>query len=121
MKDSMGEALRRGLVHDLRKNVDFEVVPFDTDMIITGTIVETLRHLDREVFATGQRLRQRTLLREKSHEEGSRDGIQIERPRHYARGDPERDPAFGCHAGDRSGDTVHGTGWRRSAGKRDTA
>jgi len=52
----MGEALRRGLVHDLRKNVDFEVVPFGKDMIATGTLVETLRHLDREVFATGQRI-----------------------------------------------------------------
>jgi predicted NBD/HSP70 family sugar kinase len=56
MKDSLGEALRRGLVHDLRKNVDFEVVPFGKDMIATGTLVETLRHLDREVFATGQRI-----------------------------------------------------------------
>ena len=56
MKDSMGEALRRGLVHDLRKNVDFEVVPFGKDMIATGTLVETLRHLDREVFATGERV-----------------------------------------------------------------
>ena len=55
MKDSVGEALRRGLVHDLRKNVDFEVVPFGRDMIVTGTLVETLRHLDREVFATGQK------------------------------------------------------------------
>ncbi len=55
MKDSVGEALRRGLVHDLRKNVDFEVVPFGRDMIATGTLVETLRHLDREVFATGQK------------------------------------------------------------------
>jgi predicted NBD/HSP70 family sugar kinase len=56
MKDSMGEALRRGLVHDLRKNVDFEVVPFGKDMIATGILVETLRHLDREVFATGERV-----------------------------------------------------------------
>jgi predicted NBD/HSP70 family sugar kinase len=55
MKDSVGEALRRGLVHDLRKNVEFEVVPYGKDMITTGTLVETLRHLDRDVFATGQK------------------------------------------------------------------
>jgi predicted NBD/HSP70 family sugar kinase len=53
MKDSIGEALRRGLVHDLRKNVEFEVVPYGKDMITTGTLVETLRHLDRDVFAMG--------------------------------------------------------------------
>jgi predicted NBD/HSP70 family sugar kinase len=55
MKDSIWEALRRGLVHDLRKYVEFEVVPYGKDMITTGTLVETLRHLDRDVFATGQR------------------------------------------------------------------
>ena len=55
MKDSLSEALRRGLVHDLRKNVEFEVVPYGKDMITTGTLVETLRHLDRDVFATGQK------------------------------------------------------------------
>ena len=53
MKDSISEALARGLVHDLRKNVDFAVVPYDRDMITTGTLVETLRHLDRDVFAMG--------------------------------------------------------------------
>ncbi len=55
IKDSIGEALRRGIVHDLRKNVEFEVVSYDKDMITTGTLVETLRHMDRDVFATGQK------------------------------------------------------------------
>ena len=55
MKDCIWEALRRGLVHDLRKYVEFEVVPYGNDMITTGTLMETLRHLDRDVFATGQR------------------------------------------------------------------
>ena len=53
MKDCIWEALRRGLVHDLRKYVEFEVVPYGKDMITTGTLVETLRHLDRDVFAMG--------------------------------------------------------------------
>jgi predicted NBD/HSP70 family sugar kinase len=55
MKDCIWEALRRGLVHDLRKYVEFEVVPYGKDMITTGTLVETLRHLDRDVFAMGQK------------------------------------------------------------------
>ncbi len=55
MKDCIWEALRRGLVHDLRKYVEFEVAPYGKDMITTGTLVETLRHLDRDVFATGQK------------------------------------------------------------------
>jgi predicted NBD/HSP70 family sugar kinase len=55
MKDSVGEALRRGVVHDLRKYVEFEIVPYGKDMITTGTLVDTLRHLDRDVFATGQK------------------------------------------------------------------
>jgi predicted NBD/HSP70 family sugar kinase len=55
MKDCIWVALRRGLVHDLRKYVEFEVVPYGNDMITTGTLMETLRHLDRDVFATGQR------------------------------------------------------------------
>ena len=55
MKDSLEEALRRGLVHDLRKNIEFEIVPYGKDMIATGTLVETLRHLDRDVYATGQK------------------------------------------------------------------
>ena len=37
------------------KNVEFEVVPYGKDMITTGTLMETLRHLDRDVFATGQK------------------------------------------------------------------
>ena len=53
MKDSMDEAIRRGLVHDLRKNIEFEVVPYGKDMITTGTLAEALRHLDRDVFAIG--------------------------------------------------------------------
>jgi len=55
MKDSIAEALHRGLVHDLWRYVEFEVVPYDKEMITTGTLVETLRHLDRDVFASGQK------------------------------------------------------------------
>jgi predicted NBD/HSP70 family sugar kinase len=46
-------AIEDGLVDELRRNVEIEVVPIHTDMIIQGTIDGALRHLDREVFAYG--------------------------------------------------------------------
>jgi predicted NBD/HSP70 family sugar kinase len=53
MKRSFDAAIERAIVHDLRKDVEFEVADVNTDMIIRGTIVEALRHLDRDVFASG--------------------------------------------------------------------
>lgn len=47
------QAIEDGLVEELRRNVEIEVVPIHTDMIIQGTIDGALRHLDREVFAYG--------------------------------------------------------------------
>ncbi len=46
-------AIEDGVVEELRRNVEIEVVPIHTDMIIKGTIDSALRHLDREVFAHG--------------------------------------------------------------------
>ena len=46
-------ALEDGVVDELRRNVEVEVVPIDTDMIIKGTIDRALRHVDREIFAHG--------------------------------------------------------------------
>ena len=46
-------ALEDGVVDALRRNLEIEVVPIHTDMIIQGTIDGALRHLDREVFAYG--------------------------------------------------------------------
>jgi predicted NBD/HSP70 family sugar kinase len=46
-------AIEDGLVDELRRNVEIEVVPIHTDMIIEGTIDGALRHLDREIFAYG--------------------------------------------------------------------
>jgi hypothetical protein len=48
----------------LRRNVEIEVVPIDTDMIITGTIALALRHVDREVFAHGPPARRARELEE---------------------------------------------------------
>lgn len=46
-------AIEDGVVDELSRNVEIEVVPIDTDMIIQGTIGSALRHLDQEVFAYG--------------------------------------------------------------------
>jgi predicted NBD/HSP70 family sugar kinase len=46
-------AIEDGLVDELRRNVEIEIVPIHTDMIIEGTIDGALRHLDREIFAYG--------------------------------------------------------------------
>jgi predicted NBD/HSP70 family sugar kinase len=56
MQPAIDAALEEGLVHDLRKDVTFEVVTGSQDLIVRGTIVESLRYLDRDVFAVGQRL-----------------------------------------------------------------
>jgi predicted NBD/HSP70 family sugar kinase len=57
-------AIEAGVVAELRQNVTIETVPFETDMIIKGTIDSTLRELDREVFADGTAARAASLLRE---------------------------------------------------------
>mgnify|MGYP001022807927 CR=1 FL=1 len=45
--------ISRGLVPVLRRGLQIEVIPLETDMIIKGTLISALRHLDREVFAPG--------------------------------------------------------------------
>ena len=47
------QAIEDGVVDELRRNVEIDVVPIDTDMIIKGTIDSTLRALDAEVFSAG--------------------------------------------------------------------
>ncbi len=46
-------AIEDGVVDELRRNVEIEVVPIHTDMIIKGTIDRALRQVDREFFAHG--------------------------------------------------------------------
>lgn len=46
-------ALEDGVVEDLRRNVEVEVLPIHTDMIIKGTIDHALRQVDRDVLAHG--------------------------------------------------------------------
>lgn len=53
IEPAMKRAIDEGVVDELRRNVEFEVAPDRMDMIIMGTIAQSLRHLDREVFALG--------------------------------------------------------------------
>jgi predicted NBD/HSP70 family sugar kinase len=53
IRPHLDRALEAGVVDELRRNVEIEVVPIDTDMIIKGTIDRALRHVDREIFAHG--------------------------------------------------------------------
>lgn len=46
-------AIAEGVVDELSRNAEIEVVPIDTDMIIKGTIDSALRQLDRDIFAHG--------------------------------------------------------------------
>jgi predicted NBD/HSP70 family sugar kinase len=62
IEPSLRRALEEGLVDELRRNVEIEVVPFHTDMIIKGTIVGALRQLDQDVFAHGPLGRRQAML-----------------------------------------------------------
>lgn len=53
IRPHLDRALEEGVVDELRRNVEIEVVPIDTDMIVKGTIDRALRHVDREIFAHG--------------------------------------------------------------------
>jgi predicted NBD/HSP70 family sugar kinase len=51
MRASLEQALARSLVDDLRKDVAFEVMTGNRDLIVAGTLTDALNHLDREMFA----------------------------------------------------------------------
>lgn len=53
IEPALRAAIDEGVVAELRQQVKIDTVPIDTDMIITGTIDATLRHLDSEIFASG--------------------------------------------------------------------
>lgn len=62
IEPALRQAIEDGVVDELRRNVEFEVVPIATDMIIKGTIDGALRHLDRDVFAHGHLERHHAVL-----------------------------------------------------------
>ena len=53
IRPHLDRALEQGVVDELRRTVEIEVVPIHTDMIIKGTIDRALRHVDREIFSHG--------------------------------------------------------------------
>ena len=53
IEPSLRQAIDDGVVDALRRNVDLDVVPLATDMIVKGTIDESLRLLDRGLLAAG--------------------------------------------------------------------
>ncbi len=57
-------AIEAGVVDELRRNLEIDIVPIDTDMIIKGTIDGALRHLDREVFAHGPAAKRQLVMEE---------------------------------------------------------
>jgi predicted NBD/HSP70 family sugar kinase len=57
-------AIAAGVVDELRRNVEIETVPIDTDMIIKGTIDGALRRLDMDVFAIGPVAKRQAVLEE---------------------------------------------------------
>lgn len=57
-------AIEAGVVDQLRRNLEIDVVPIDTDMIIKGTIDGALRQLDREVFAHGPAVKRQIAMEE---------------------------------------------------------
>ena len=63
IKPSLRQAIADGVVEELRRGIEIDVVPIATDMIVKGTIESALRHLDREVFARGGNFETAPLLR----------------------------------------------------------
>lgn len=52
MQESLQAALSASLVPDLLQDVELEVIADDRDLIVSGSLVEALQYLDREVFAS---------------------------------------------------------------------
>lgn len=53
IRPHLENALEAAVVEELRRHIEIETVPIETDMIIKGTIDRALRHVDRETFAHG--------------------------------------------------------------------
>lgn len=53
IEPALRAAIEEGVVEALRTQVKIETAPNNTDMIITGTIAATLRHLDSTIFSSG--------------------------------------------------------------------
>jgi predicted NBD/HSP70 family sugar kinase len=62
IEPSLHRGVVAGVIEELRRNVVIEFVPFETDMILRGTIAALLRAVDGEFAATALAARQESVL-----------------------------------------------------------
>lgn len=62
IEPSLHRGVVAGVIEELRRNVAIEFVPFETDMILRGTIAALLRAVDGEITARGLGGRHETVL-----------------------------------------------------------
>lgn len=54
---AMHLAIEEGVIAELRQNVIIEILPMETDMIISGTIDAALQNIDSKIFSNGPMLK----------------------------------------------------------------
>ncbi len=62
IEPSLHRGIEAGVIEELRRNVAIEFVPYETDMILRGTIAALLRGVDVEITAMGLAVRQESVL-----------------------------------------------------------
>jgi predicted NBD/HSP70 family sugar kinase len=62
IEPSLHRGVAAGVIEELRQGVSIEFVPFETDMILTGTIAALLRVVDEEITSAGLAAKPETVL-----------------------------------------------------------
>ncbi len=62
IEPSLQRGLVAGVIEELRRNVVIEFVPFETDMILRGTIAALLKAVDGDITSQGLAVREETVL-----------------------------------------------------------
>ncbi len=62
IEPSLRQGVVAGVIEELRRNVEIEFVPFETDMILRGTIAAMLKAVDGDITAQGLAGRGETVL-----------------------------------------------------------
>jgi hypothetical protein len=62
IEPSLRRGVEVGVIEELRRNVEIEFVPFETDMILRGTIAAMLKAVDGDITAQGLAGRGETVL-----------------------------------------------------------
>jgi predicted NBD/HSP70 family sugar kinase len=68
IEPSLQRGVVAGVIEELRRNVSIEFVPFETDMILRGTIAALLRAVDGDITAQGLAGRGETVLDLSQHD-----------------------------------------------------